>query len=114
MKQFDCIIIGAGTAGLTAAVYAQRAGLKTVVLEGGIYGGQITNTPDVENYPAIDKISGFEFAMNMYNQAVKFGTVVEMESVTKVELEGDVKKAYTDSEEYCAKTLIIANGAKRS
>ncbi len=113
MKQFDCIIIGAGTAGLTAAVYAQRAGLKTVVLEGGIYGGQITNTPDVENYPAIDKISGFEFAMNMYNQAVKFGTVVEMESVTKVELEGDIKKAYTASEEYCAKTLIIANGAKR-
>lgn len=113
MKNFDCIIIGAGTAGLTAAIYAQRAGLKTVVLEGTLYGGQITNTPDVENYPALDKISGFEFAMNIYNQAVKFGAQVEMESVVRVELEGDVKKAFTESEEYNAKTLIIANGAKR-
>lgn len=113
MKNFDCIIIGAGTAGLTAAIYAQRAGLKTVVLEGTLYGGQITNTPDVENYPALDKISGFEFAMNIYNQAVKFGAQVEMESVVRVELEGEVKKAFTESEEYNAKTLIIANGAKR-
>lgn len=113
MKQFDCIIIGAGTAGLTAAIYAQRAGLSTVVLEGTLYGGQITNTPDVENYPALEKVSGFDFAMSIYNQAVSFGAQVEMENVIKVELEGEIKKAFTEYEEYNAKTLIIANGAKR-
>ncbi len=113
MKNFDCIIIGAGTAGLTAAIYAQRAGLSTVVLEGGVYGGQITNTPDVENYPALQKISGFEFAMNIYNQAESFGAKIKTESVKAVELEGDIKKVITDTSEYTAKTLIIANGAKR-
>lgn len=113
MKEFDTIIIGAGTAGLTAAIYAQRAGLRCVVLEGTLYGGQITNTPDVENYPALEKVSGFDFAMSLYNQATSFGAVVEMEEVTGVSLEGETKTVKTPSEEYQAKTVILANGAKR-
>lgn len=67
----DIIVIGAGTAGLSAAIYGMRSGLTVVVIEQMIYGGQIANTPDVENYPGIASISGFEFAQNIYNQAVR-------------------------------------------
>ena len=67
----DLIIIGAGTAGLSAAIYACRAGKKVLVFEENYYGGQIVNTPEIENYPAIRKISGFEFAQALYNQAVE-------------------------------------------
>ena len=69
----DIIVIGAGTAGLSAAIYGMRSGLTVVVIEQMIYGGQIANTPDVENYPGIASISGFEFAQNIYNQAVALG-----------------------------------------
>jgi len=65
----DIIIVGAGTAGLSAAIYGLRAGKSVLVLEQASYGGQIINTPEIENYPAIQKISGFEFATNLYNQA---------------------------------------------
>ena len=61
----DVIIIGAGTAGLTAAIYALRAGKSVLVLEQGNYGGQIINTPKVENYPGIEQISGYEFAAGL-------------------------------------------------
>ena len=64
----DIVIIGAGPAGMSAAVYARRAGMSTVIYEANMFGGQIVNTPEVENYPAIQKISGFDFATNLYNQ----------------------------------------------
>ena len=67
---FDIIIVGAGTAGLSAAIYALRAGKSVLVLEEKSYGGQIVSTPEVENYPGIKKISGFEFATGLYEQAV--------------------------------------------
>ena len=67
----DIIIVGAGPAGLSAAVYARRAGMSTTLYEGEMYGGQIVNTPEIENYPAIAKISGFDFANDLYNQAIK-------------------------------------------
>ena len=66
---YDIIIVGAGTAGLTAAIYGVRAGKSVLVLEAKTYGGQIINTPKIENYPGIKEISGFEYAKNLYEQA---------------------------------------------
>ena len=66
---YDIVVVGAGTAGLSAAIYGVRAGKSVLVLEGASYGGQIINTPEIENYPAIKKTSGFEFATDLFNQA---------------------------------------------
>lgn len=126
---YDIIIVGAGTAGLSAAIYGVRAGKRVLVLEEKTYGGQIVNTPAVENYPGISKISGFEFATNLYNQAVGLGAKVKLTKVVKVEEikavttgldenEGlttanvDMKKVVTDTEEYMANAVILATGAK--
>lgn len=73
MNDYDVIIIGAGPAGLTAAIYVQRAGYRSVVLEEYVAGGQMANTPEVENYPAVGKISGVELGMNLYNQVLEQG-----------------------------------------
>ena len=80
----DIIIVGAGTAGLTAAIYAQRAGKSALIFEGTAVGGQIINTPDIENYPGIAHISGFEFATGLLNQATALGAQVKYEQVTEV------------------------------
>lgn len=109
----DIIIIGAGTAGLTAALYARRAGLDVLVLESGFYGGQIANTPEVENYPAIPKISGFDFSQALYDQVSGLGAQVKFEAVTAASLTGEVKSVSTAKNTYEAKTVIVANGAQR-
>lgn len=109
----DVAIIGAGPAGLTAALYAARAGFSVLVFEKNIYGGQVASTSEVENYPAIEKISGVEFSMNIYNQVVKQGVEVLLEEVKYVDLNGNIKKLNTEFGEYEAKTIIIATGAKR-
>ena len=96
----DIIVIGAGTAGLSAAIYGMRSGLTVVVIEQMIYGGQIANTPDVENYPGIASISGFEFAQNIYNQAVALGAQVVYETPVAVDLEGPVKRVITNHNTY--------------
>lgn len=82
---YDMIIIGAGPAGLSAAIYGIRAGKSVLVLEGKTYGGQIINTPEVENYPGIKKMSGFEFAKGLYEQAKDLGAQIKMEKVVSVE-----------------------------
>ena len=76
----DIVIIGAGTAGLTAGIYAARAGKSVKVLESTVYGGQIVNTPDIENYPGMAHVSGFEFAQKLYEQATGLGVEVVMTS----------------------------------
>ena len=73
---YDIIIIGAGPAGLTAAIYGQRAGKKTLLIDAKGFGGQILNTPEVENYPGIKKISGFELATSFYEQATEQGAEI--------------------------------------
>ena len=71
---YDIGIIGGGTAGLTAAIYGQRAGKRTLVIEGLNFGGQIVNSPKVENYPGLESISGSQYSMNLLNQAMKHGS----------------------------------------
>ena len=111
---YDIAIIGAGPAGLAAAIYGQRAGLKTITFEANVHGGQIINTPEVENYPALSKVSGVEYAMGIYEQAVGFGAEIEYKAVVDVQLEGDVKTLKcNDGSEYQAKTVIIATGVVR-
>ena len=108
----DIIIVGAGTAGLSAAIYGLRAGKSVLVLEQASYGGQIINTPEIENYPAIQKISGFEFASNLYNQAKNLGAEFAFEKVEGIEDKGQFKEVKTKDKSYEGKTVILATGAK--
>lgn len=107
---YDVIIVGAGPAGLTAAIYACRANLKVLVLEAMTYGGQIINTPSIENYPALFKVSGFDFATNLYNQAKELGSEIKFEKVIKI-IPGKEKEVITSTNSYKAKAIIIATGA---
>lgn len=110
----DVAIIGAGTAGLTAAIYCRRAGMDTVLYEAEAYGGQIINTPEIENYPGFMNISGFEFATKLYEQAAALGARIEFDRI--VSIEGDATSGFTlkggfGTEEKC-KAVIIAAGAR--
>lgn len=108
----DIIIVGAGPAGLSAAIYARRAGMDTVLYEGEMYGGQIVNTPEVENYPAIAKISGFDFAQDLYNQAMNLGAVLEFDRVASIAKTDSGFEVTLDSgSKNTAKAVILAVGA---
>ena len=106
---YDIIIIGAGPAGLTAAIYARRANKKVLVLEAKSYGGQIINANNVENYPGFVSISGFDLATNMYNQAKELGAEIKFE--TAIHIDKD-KKVTTNKDTYEAKAIILATGAE--
>ncbi|MBR6173494.1 MAG: thioredoxin-disulfide reductase [Eubacterium sp.] len=109
----DVIIIGAGPAGLSAAIYVQRAGKTALVLEAFTYGGQIVNTPEVENYPGIAKISGFDFATALYEQATALGAEIVFDRAETLETDGEMKKVTTTGGvEYKARAVILATGAK--
>lgn len=109
---YDVIIIGSGPAGLAAAIYAQRARLKTLVMEKQpMSGGQILNTYDVDNYPGLPGIGGFELGMKFREHAEGLGTQFVSENVISTELEGEVKRISTTERVYEAKTVIIATGA---
>ena len=111
---YDTIIIGAGPAGMTAALYAARQSLRTAVFEKASYGGQMVSTPVVENYPAYDRISGFELAEKMYRHMTSNEVNYQNSGVRTVYDDGSYKTVVGDNgENYCAKTVIIANGAKR-
>lgn len=109
---YDIIIIGGGPAGLTAAVYARRAGKSALVLEKASFGGQITYSPKIENFPSAVSISGTELADKMMEQAISQGADIELEEAMSVEKTGGIFKVTTDFSEYEAKALIIATGAK--
>lgn len=133
---YDVIVIGAGPAGLSAAIYAQRAGKQVLVLEGKSYGGQIINTSKIENYPGIQEISGFGFATGLYEQAKATGAEISYEKCLKIEkadgrssvasleeekvpreIEAAEMKKLSEfivsckSKQYTAKSIIIAVGA---
>ena len=111
-RQADLIIIGAGTAGMTAAIYAQRAGKQAIMLEALSYGGQIINSPDVENYPGMAHVSGFDFATALYEQAKGLGAELRFEKALSIEERDGHKVVKTAKTEYECKAVILATGAK--
>ena len=108
---YDIIIVGAGPAGLTAAIYARRASKKVLVLEAKTYGGQIINTLEIDNYPAAPHISGFDFATNLYNQAKECGAEIIFEKVVDINDNKDTKEVITVNNKYIGKTIILATGS---
>lgn len=110
--RYDTIIIGAGPAGLSAAIYAARSGMKTAVFEKALVGGQITVTQDVENYPGFENaIDGFELTEQMRKQAERFGAEFIDAEVTEIGIEGKCKIIGTHKNEYRAKSIIFCSGA---
>lgn len=107
---YDIGIIGGGTAGLTAAIYGQRAGKQTVVFESANYGGQIVFSPNVENYPGIASISGAQYSMNLMEQAANLGAEMKRELVTEVKDIEDGFTVVTAEQEYFCRTVILATG----
>ena len=115
-KQFnyDVIIIGAGPAGTTTALYASRANLSVLMLDRGIYGGNLNNTATIENYTGFPSVQGPDLAKQMYDGATQFGAKYAYGTVEKVELDGNLKKITTDmGETYTAKALVIASGSEQ-
>ncbi len=109
---YDVLIFGAGPAGLTAGIYAARAGLKTAIIESSAPGGQASITPDIQNYPGIDSIAGFMLTQNMLNQCQKFGVTFIYDQPKNVILNGSIKVCETNyNGNIEAKTVIIASGA---
>ena len=109
---YDIIIIGAGPAGLTAAIYARRAGKSCLIIERGAFGGQISLSPKMENYPGFTEISGAEFSDRLVEQALNLGAEVELDEVTGVRDNGGSKTVTTLSGQFEAKAVIVAAGAK--
>lgn len=111
-KIYDVIIIGAGPAGMTAAVYASRANLSTLMIERGIPGGQMANTEEVENYPGFDHILGPELSTKMFEHAKKFGAEYAYGDVTEI-IDGEqYKTLVSGKKEYKTRAIIIATGAE--
>ena len=111
--KYDVLILGGGPAGLAAALYAKRAGVSVLVLERSIYGGQVTNTPTVENYPGILNISGVDLAMALYEQVTGLGIEVRLEEPVSYQLDAPAQAVATARGLYEAKAVIVANGVKR-
>lgn len=109
---FDIIIIGGGPGGMTAALYALRAGKNVLVLERENFGGQIAESPRLENFPSIKEISGLDWSSNLYEQISDLGAEFELEDVLKIEKDGDIFKVITNYQTHQGKTVIIANGVK--
>lgn len=111
---YDVIVVGAGPAGMTAALYASRANLSVLMLDRGIYGGNLNNTAAIENYPGFKSIQGPELAQDMYQGATQFGAQYAYGTVEKVELDGDLKRLTTDMGDiFETKALVIATGTQQ-
>ena len=109
---YDIIVVGGGPAGMTAALYALRNGKSALVIEKNGFGGQMTNSPKIENYPGTKQISGNELADAMMDQIMAQGADIEIEEVVGISAEGGRKIVTTDFDTYEAKAVIIANGVK--
>lgn len=110
MTKYDVLIVGAGCAGLTAAIYAARAGRRVAVFEGMGIGGQIATSPLVENYPGLASVSGMEFSNSLLEQAMGFGAELIPTMVSRLRTEGDLRILETDEGEFAAPAVILATG----
>ncbi len=110
-NMYDVIIVGAGPAGLTSAIYLRRAGKKVLVLEAKSYGGQIINTLDIENYPGLFHVSGFDFADKLYNQAKDLGAEFKFEKVIEIK-NNKLKTVITTKNKYKSLCVILATGSE--
>jgi len=106
---YDLIIVGAGPAGLTAALYALRANKKVLIFEAKSYGGQIIKAAKIENYPGLPNVSGFDYATILYNQVMDLGAEIKYETVIRIDKD---KNVITNNEIYKAKAIILATGAE--
>lgn len=109
----DIIIIGAGPAGITAAIYALRAGVSVTIFDRNLYGGQTAITAQIENYPAIKSITGAMFAQKLYQQAIDLNANILFEEVISVDFSDAFQTITTNKNTYTAKTVIVATGVKR-
>ena len=109
---YDIVVVGGGPAGLTAAIYARRAGKSVLIIEKESFGGQMTFSPKIENYPGFESISGSELASYMLDQAIAQGAELAYEEVTDIDAGGDIKTVTTDCDSYEALAVIIAAGVK--
>ena len=110
---YDLIILGAGTAGLTASIYAACSGLKVLCIENQTCGGQIVNTSDIINYPGFKNISGLDFSQKLQSQALDLGVDIKAEQISHMDLAQKNKTIVTDNCEYTAKAIIIATGTHK-
>lgn len=111
-QYFDIIIVGGGPAGLTAAVYARRAGKSVLLLERESFGGQIASSPKVENFPGLPAVSGAELAERLYSQAEALETRIELEEALEIQ-SGTPSRVVTDYGAYTAGAVILAAGMRR-
>lgn len=114
MKRYDLVVIGAGPAGMTAAIYGVRANLKVLLLEKLAPGGQIINTKEIENYPGVGKIDGAELAYKMFEHVQELGVEFDYRTVTKIENKDELKYIYTEEDDTVieALTVIVATGTR--
>lgn len=112
MQSYDVIIIGSGPAGLSAAIYSARGGMKTLVLTGVNAGGQVTQTDAIENYAGIPAVDGYTLYSTMLSQAESFGAEVRYETVNEIFVKGKEKAVRTDGGDYTAKAVVVATGAR--
>lgn len=111
-QQYDTIILGAGPGGMTAATYASRSNMSVLMIDRGIYGGQMNNTAEIENYPGFPSILGPELSEKMYASSTQFGAEYAFGTVLHVEAQADGSwRVVTDMDEYSANTVIVATGA---
>lgn len=110
MERYDCLVIGAGIAGITAGIYLKRSNLSCLVLDKDAPGGKLNNIHRIDNYPGTPKIAGPELARNLFNQASELGVTFDYGAVSEVKKEGDLFIVHTDVNSYEAKSLIVATG----
>lgn len=108
---YDIVIIGAGPAGMSAALFARRSNKKTLLLEASFYGGQIIKAHKINNYPTQNSISGYDYAEKLYNQIKDLGTEIKYEKVINIKNNDDYKEVITKNNTYKTKTIIIATGS---
>ena len=114
-KLYDVVIIGAGPAGITASIYAKRAGLDALLIEKApMGGGQVLNTYEVDNYPGLQGINGFDLGMKFSEHAAKLGVETTEADVKDIDVANTIKRIHTDTDIFEAKSIVLSGGAEHS